>query len=274
MLRPYPQPSHRSPPRTGTIMYGRQHAAPLPTTISQITTQNRDNHVRAQHAAPPPTTISQITTQNRDNHVRETACCAPTHDHLTDHHPEPGQSCTGDSMLRPYPQPSHKSQPGTGQSCTGDSMLRPYPRPSHRSPPRTGTTMYGRQHAAPLPTTISQITTQNRDNHVRETACCAPTHNHLTNHNPERDNHVATQHPINSRGAACCAPTSNTRLPPAYREIYAVFFVGRSVDRRSSRSCVTAVCTLSEISRSCRSAAMTVSACLVWNSSALACDIA
>src|SRR6266576_118278 len=137
MLRPYPQPSHRSPPRTGTIMYGRQHAAPLPTTISQITTQNRDNH------------------------VRETACCAPTHNHLTDHHPEPGQS------------------------CTGDSMLRPYPRPSHRSPPRTGTTMYGRQHAAPLPTTISQITTQNRDNHVRETAGCAPTHNHLTDHHPE-----------------------------------------------------------------------------------------
>src|SRR6266576_1187691 len=226
MLGPYPQPSHRSPPRTGTIMYGTQHAAPLPTTISQITTQNRDNN------------------------VRETACCAPTHDHLTDHHPEPGQP------------------------CTGDSMLRPYPRPSHRSPPRTGTIMYGRQHAAPLPTTISQITTQNRDHHVRETACCAPTHNHLTNHNRERDNHVATQHPINSRGAACCAPTSKTRLPPAYRKIYADFFVGRSVDRRSSRSCVTAVCTLSEISRSCRSAAMTVSACLVWNSSALACDIA
>src|SRR6266576_2201407 len=113
MLRPYPQPSHRSPPRTGTIMYGRPHAAPLPTTISQITTQNRDHH------------------------VRETACCAPTHNHLTDHHPEPGQS------------------------CTGDRMLRPYPRPSHRSPPRTGTIMYGRQHAAPLPTTISQITTRN-----------------------------------------------------------------------------------------------------------------
>ena len=53
--------------------------------------------------------------------------------------------------------------------------------------------------------------------------------------------------------------------------IYALFFVGRPSDRRSSRNCETAVRTVSVISRSCRSAAITVSACLVWNSSALAC---
>src|SRR6266576_190576 len=154
MLRPYPRPSHRSPPRTGTTMYGRQHAAPLPTTISQITTQNRDNHVRETACCAP--THNHLTNHNpeRDNHVRETACCAPTHNHLTDHHPEPGQP------------------------CTGDSMLRPYPRPSHKSPPRPETIMYGTACCAPTHDHLTNHPPEPGQSCTGDT-CCAPTHNHL-----------------------------------------------------------------------------------------------
>src|SRR5258707_8691019 len=54
---------------------------------------------------------------------------------------------------------------------------------------------------------------------------------------------------------------------------YAVFFVGRSSERRSSRrgDGLTALRTVSVISRSRCSAAIIASACLVWNASAPAC---
>ena len=53
-------------------------------------------------------------------------------------------------------------------------------------------------------------------------------------------------------GAQHAAPLhqSAVRILPIASEIYADFFVGRSSDRRSSRSCVTAERTVSVISRS------------------------
>jgi len=66
------------------------------------------------------------------------------------------------------------------------------------------------------------------------------------------------------------AMPEGVELATETRVSYALFF-GRSSGRRSSRSCVTAERTVSVISRSCRNAAITVSACLVWNSSVLAC---